>query len=234
VQVPVMHLHPKEAQGLDLGLLNSLKYADTLFLSFTGLTHFDFSSLGVLSHRVMTNPAGEAGVAARGHEVMSQYVLHFLDAHLKGDGPGRDFLGKKPEENGIAGGFLTVSSRSARSPLPTVDQFTNLALSGDLGKAMALYAEVKKLDPEHGVVQEGTLNTLGYILLLEGRIKEAIRVFESNVENYPRAFNAYDSHGEAYWRDGNTEAAIRNYRKSLELNPQNANAVEALKVIEKK
>jgi hypothetical protein len=233
-QAPVMHLYPKDAQGLDLSLLNSLKYADTTLLSFTGLTHFDFSSLGVLSHMLMANPAGEADAVARGHEVMGRYVLHFFDAHLKGDRRGRDFLGRKPEENGVAAGFLAVSSRAARKALPTVDQFLNLATAGDLEKALALYAEVKRLDPEHGVPQEGTLNTLGYLLLFDDRVREAIRVFELNVESYPRAFNTYDSLGEAYWRAGNREEAVRNYRKSLELNPDNTNAVEALKVIEKR
>lgn len=233
-QAPVMHLHPKGAQGSDLGLLNSLKYADTTLLSFTGLTHFDFSSLGVLSHMIVRNPAGEADAVARGHEVIGRYVLHFLDVHLKGDRQGRDFLGRRPEENGVAGSLLAVSSRPARRPLPTIDQFMNLAAGGDLEKALALYAEIKRLDPEHGVPQESTLNTLGYLLLFDDRVREAVRVFELNVENYPRAFNTYDSLGEAYWRAGNREAAIRNYRKSLELNPDNTNAVEALKVIEKK
>jgi len=58
--------------------------------------------------------------------------------------------------------------------------------------------------------------------------KEAIRIFQLNVEAYPRSSNVYDSLGEAYMDDGNKAAAIRNYQKSLELNAKNRNAVVML------
>jgi len=41
----------------------------------------------------------------------------------------------------------------------------------------------------------------------------------------------YNSLAEAYMLAGNKELAIKNYEKSLELNPQNTNAVEQLKII---
>ena len=50
-----------------------------------------------------------------------------------------------------------------------------------------------------------------------------------NVEAYPASSNVYDSLGEAYMDDGNTGLAIVNYKKSLELDPNNTNAVEMLK-----
>ena len=53
-----------------------------------------------------------------------------------------------------------------------------------------------------------------------------------NVALYPDAFNAYDSLGEAYMNHGNTELAIANYQKSLELNPENKNAVTMLEKLE--
>jgi len=50
-----------------------------------------------------------------------------------------------------------------------------------------------------------------------------------NVELHPDSWNAYDSLGEAYLKDGNKELATKNYQKSVELNPKNENGVEALK-----
>ena len=44
-----------------------------------------------------------------------------------------------------------------------------------------------------------------------------------NVEFYPNAWNVYDSLAEAYMTNGEKDLAIANYKKSLELNPQNAN-----------
>jgi tetratricopeptide (TPR) repeat protein len=45
---------------------------------------------------------------------------------------------------------------------------------------------------------------------------------------FPESSNVYDSYGEALLKDGQKEEAIRNYKKSLELNPGNANAIEVL------
>ena len=65
------------------------------------------------------------------------------------------------------------------------------------------------------------------------RIKDAIEIFKLNVEEYPDAFNPYDSLGEAYMIDGQKELAIKNYAKSLERNPNHAGAIRMLsKIIE--
>jgi CubicO group peptidase (beta-lactamase class C family) len=73
------------------------------------------------------------------------------------------------------------------------------------------------------------LNTLGYQLLSDGRVEEAVRVFQLNVELYPQDANAYDSLAEAHLAAGRTAQAIANYKKSLELDPKNENAVTILK-----
>jgi tetratricopeptide (TPR) repeat protein len=76
---------------------------------------------------------------------------------------------------------------------------------------------------------EGTLNMLGYRLLGEKKIDEAIKVFQLNVEEYPKFWNCYDSLGEGYMNAGKKELAIQNYEKSLELNPKNQNGADMLK-----
>jgi CubicO group peptidase (beta-lactamase class C family) len=76
---------------------------------------------------------------------------------------------------------------------------------------------------------EYTLNVLGYSLLAQNKIDEAIAVFKRNVEEYPEFWNCYDSLGEAYMIAGQKELAIQNYEKSLELNPENTNGVDMLK-----
>ncbi|MCK4226548.1 tetratricopeptide repeat protein [candidate division WOR-3 bacterium] len=54
-------------------------------------------------------------------------------------------------------------------------------------------------------------------------------MFKLNVALFPDFFNVYDSLGEAYMVAGEKELAIKNYKKSLELNPNNADAAEILK-----
>jgi len=79
---------------------------------------------------------------------------------------------------------------------------------------------------------EESFNAIGYHLLQKGNIPEAIDVFKLNVEIFPDSANVYDSLAEAYMKQGNKELAIHNYRKSLELNPENDNAREKLKTLE--
>jgi CubicO group peptidase (beta-lactamase class C family) len=79
---------------------------------------------------------------------------------------------------------------------------------------------------------QGELNTLGYQLLSLGKKKEAIEVFKLNVEAFPKSWVVFDSLGEAYLANGENELAMKNYRRSVELNPQNRGGIEALKRLE--
>ena len=94
--------------------------------------------------------------------------------------------------------------------------------------AIARYRQMRMRYPVE-YFRERTLNQLGYQQLNARHIQEAIALLKLNVEMYPHAFNTYDSLGEAYMVHGDRFLAIRNYRKSLALNPQNTGAVEKLK-----
>jgi len=80
---------------------------------------------------------------------------------------------------------------------------------------------------------EGFLNGIGYAYINEGMIETAVQIFMMMVEKYPASANAYDSLGEAYMRSGDHDAAINNYRRSLELDPDNDNAVTMIEKIQK-
>ncbi len=75
---------------------------------------------------------------------------------------------------------------------------------------------------------ERRLNVKGYDLLEAGKKDESIEVFRLAVLVFPRSANAFDSLGEAYMEAGDKSLAIKNYEKSLELDPDNRNAVEML------
>jgi len=96
--------------------------------------------------------------------------------------------------------------------------------------ALRQYRELKTREPNSYYFAESELNYLGYYLMDNLRkTRDAVEVFKLNVEIYPQSANAYDSLGEAYMKIGEKELAIKNYRKSAELNPQNKNALEMLK-----
>lgn len=83
-------------------------------------------------------------------------------------------------------------------------------------------------------VPESAYNALGYNLMNQQKYEEAIEVFILNIKLYPHSANVYDSLGEAYMNIGNKELAVKNYKKSLGLNPQNDNAVAMLNRIREK
>ena len=78
------------------------------------------------------------------------------------------------------------------------------------------------------------LNRTGYQLLNTGMVDEAVAVFIINTKYFPGIANTYDSLGEAYLTKGDRQLAIVNYKKSLELDPQNKNAEERIKKLEEK
>jgi CubicO group peptidase (beta-lactamase class C family) len=91
----------------------------------------------------------------------------------------------------------------------------------------ARYQELRETYPE-APFGEVVLNRLGYRRLGRDRVDAAIAVFRLNVDAYPEAANPYDSLGEAYMMRGDSELAIANYQRSLELDPDNGNAVAML------
>jgi tetratricopeptide (TPR) repeat protein len=80
---------------------------------------------------------------------------------------------------------------------------------------------------------ESEINTLGYMLMRDNKVEDAIEVFKLNVSEHPKAWNVYDSLGEAYMNKGVKDLAIQNYQKSLELNPSNENGKNMLKKLGK-
>jgi CubicO group peptidase (beta-lactamase class C family) len=86
-----------------------------------------------------------------------------------------------------------------------------------------------------GSILEDSINSLGYRAFYGWKKPaEALRIFQLNVELHPNSWNAYDSLGETYAKNGDKDLAIANYQKSLDLNPKNAGAVKMLAELRKK
>lgn len=78
-------------------------------------------------------------------------------------------------------------------------------------------------------ILEEWMNSVGYNLLTDRRITEALEIFKLNVELYPESWNVYDSLAEAFMVHGNFDKAEEYYKKSLEINPSNEAAKNQLK-----
>lgn len=113
------------------------------------------------------------------------------------------------------------------------------SLAGAMGKEynrggseamLKIFNQLKASDEYN--FSEDEINELGYRLLYDQKdVPTAIEVFKLNAERFPQSFNVWDSLGEVYYRSGNREEAIRNYEKSLQINPKNEGGQRMLKKI---
>jgi CubicO group peptidase (beta-lactamase class C family) len=83
-------------------------------------------------------------------------------------------------------------------------------------------------NPEKYTLTEREMIRLGYELLRKNKKTEANQVFQTTTQLFPKSWNAFDSYGEALLSDGQNEAAIKAYQKSIEINPENENGIKIL------
>jgi CubicO group peptidase (beta-lactamase class C family) len=140
-----------------------------------------------------------------------------------------------PAETGESSALQIIarngSTEAKRIPSETLVPFEML-MSGKTTEAVAAYRKIKQDRPASVVVEEDRINNLGYALMRQKKLAEAIALLKLNVEFYPASWNVYDSLAEMYMTNGDKDLAIANYKKSVELNPGNANGVEMLKKLE--
>lgn len=101
----------------------------------------------------------------------------------------------------------------------------------DIAKAEQNYQNIKNSNPDWNF--EYRLNVIAYTLIDYGRLNDGIRLLELNTKENPKSGNAFDSLADGYFRNNQFEASKENYKKSLELKPDNSNAKEMLEKIEK-
>jgi tetratricopeptide (TPR) repeat protein len=76
--------------------------------------------------------------------------------------------------------------------------------------------EFNDLDSLYNINNPGILNILGYNLINQNRLEEALIVFKVNVKKYPEVANGYDSLAECYMTMGDNENAIKYYKIAFE------------------
>ncbi|MBO3699121.1 tetratricopeptide repeat protein [Roseivirga sp. E12] len=170
-------------------------------------------------------------------------VTHFAGTGTTGVKNGEALNAQFINPNGIVAGtgklFVNDKIPGLNGRQQTVIRQINFTEYYDLIKGVAANGDLKAVKKTHNAYKsheaykndhtEGTLNRIGYELLGTKQVTLAIGIFQINTESYPKSFNAWDSLAEAYLISGDKKKAKINYQKSLELNPNNTNAIEKLK-----
>lgn len=120
------------------------------------------------------------------------------------------------------------ASLTGFSPRSICAPVTETLEKDGIDAAVARYRQLAADEPQLWRFNRQELNILGYQLLARERFDAAIAVLTLNTEVFPDHYDPWDSLGEAYMRAGMSEPAITNYQHSLELNPDNTNAITML------
>ena len=124
--------------------------------------------------------------------------------------------------------FLPTLKRAYDSRKSIAETLSATIATSGIDQAAQQYHLLRVAQASNYNLDEDELNALGYQLVKANKFRQAIRIFQLNVEAYPNSGNTYDSLGEAYMDDGNKPQAIANYKRSLQLNPGNNNAIKML------
>jgi Tfp pilus assembly protein PilF len=72
------------------------------------------------------------------------------------------------------------------------------------------------------------MRELGWDLMSQGKLEEALQVLALNAATYPDSAAAHGMLAEAYERLGEREEALSSCRRALELDPENAHATDLM------
>jgi CubicO group peptidase (beta-lactamase class C family) len=140
-----------------------------------------------------------------------------------------NLAGASPEQmiDVVAGYFLPgLKSVSGAYATYRLREQTQKSGFGNLDETLAQLKKSGLATPS-----EDDLNVWGYRLLGGGMKTQAIAVLGLTARLYPESFNVYDSLAEAYEAAGETDLAVKNYRRSLELNANNTHATDRLRAL---
>ena len=161
----------------------------------------------------------------------------FVEYQAAGHGTDMFAVEKELQPQVLAWLETHLRNASTAKPAPTpdggptiVEQFwTTLNQPGGVERARQLYDEAKSRDKSVVLFPERETNLLGYALLRDDKAKDAVVVFQLNVEGYPRSANAYDSLSDGYLALGNKEEALKYAQKTLDVLDKDPDATPELK-----
>jgi len=113
--------------------------------------------------------------------------------------------------------------------LPIASKLKQIIEDKGIEDIAATYMTLKKEQPDEYNFSESQLNDLGYFYIGREELEKATAIFKLNTQAFPYAWNTYDSYGEALLAQGTRKEAVKNYKKSIRLNPENEHGKNVLK-----
>jgi dienelactone hydrolase len=239
--VPLMYVgaRPRTIEAMspnmvaDYSLLNHMKYSDVYLVSMLPMRHADFSSFYLRMARdddfrdhARDYTRDEIQLA---HSWAARYTREFLDAYLKNDAASLAFMNNTPAANKAPPHMVAVDIRRSKGEVPpTRERFAARLAAEGFDKAIPLYERFAaqgsafKLDPNE-------INAWGGQLYVLNKYPQSREVFRLGAHLYPGDAFLLSNLGEMQAKTGQVQNALTTYRRVVELDPKNADAIAYLK-----
>ncbi|WP_108803758.1 tetratricopeptide repeat protein [Aquimarina sp. Aq107] len=215
-------------------LYDSLKHSFIYSYKFHDLSHSYFSSFGVLfANRDKRQDKSDKKIMSS-YKLLSEQTLQFLTATLKNNQDVKIMIEENLAKHNISDSLISRRNKKPIQKAFDYTDFNDIAYYQDYQNLISLYKKTIIKHPKLKL-EESMLNTLGLRLSFNPlKIEQGINVFLLALYLYPTSANLYDSLAEVYLYKKDYKNAITNFKKSLELNPENQNAINRLKHLENK
>ncbi|MFH1197116.1 MAG: hypothetical protein V1720_15575 [bacterium] len=238
--IPWMHLTQKrfvdyyKTRTNLTSLYERKRFGDSYLILIPTNNHGDFTSYSDFN---ISNPVpGYWDEVSANSKTISKIVCESAFSFFE------EYLNEKPESIDVFKSSLekynndefniSFEMKSGQTPPPSESYFVNLIIEKGIKNSLPEIEKSRKVYADSLLFDESVLNWLGYYFLYWwGREIESIDLFKFITAIYPNSANAFDSFGEAYLVNGDSENAIKMYEKSLILNPENQNAKNQLEIL---
>ncbi|TFW32324.1 dienelactone hydrolase family protein [Massilia horti] len=238
VAVPLLYLgaRPRTVEELNsnvtpthFSFMNEMKYSDVYIVSVLPMKHGDFSSYSIRMSQDGSFGDYTREEIALAHSWAALYTRHFLDAYLKGDAAGLTFVNNTPATNRAPAHMLTTSIRRNQSnPAPTLENFVRLLTANGFDRAIPLYKQMS-MQPNALKLGPNEVFAWGLQLYRLNRLEQAREIFRLGAHLHPDLAFIVSALAETQAKTGQTREAFESYRRVIELDPSNADAMKYLK-----
>lgn len=188
-----------------------------------------------LTHKERHDKAGNQSVGLGWHIIKAggeEYITHggatggyrAFAAISKKQGKGVVVMTNSTTDVGDIGRYILDPGIELDMPKRDIAGVIRKAIEGTgIEHGLKKYQDLKVNAADEYDFNEGSMNSLGYYYMAKGEYDIALALFKLNIDEHPNAFNTYDSYAEALMN-----LSIKNYKKSVELNPNNQNGYDML------
>ena len=235
VAVPLMFLgaRPRTIEKLNssdtatrYSFMNKMKYSDVYIMSLMPMVHANFSSYAVRLHPDESFGDYTRDEISLAHSWAARYTRHFLDAYLKSDAAGLAFIRNTPAANKVPPHMMLEDIRLKKDLVaPTMENLVRTLAADGFDKAISVY---DRLAAQGFKLDENEIYGWGVQLYRLGRPQQAREIFRLGTHLHPEMGFLHDGLAEMQAKTGQTQEAIKTYRRVLELDPKNTDALKYL------